>query len=114
MQFKYYYHCVIASLDLWKSVFFYIQIYMKTFILTMYGRKEMERPDKKELIVSYEKSEWQLLQKTMENTIIKACAYVQKIIETGINKRLYKFHVICLSPGLYHCSILNAILIYNL
>lgn len=43
-------------------VFFYIQIYMKTFILTMYGRKEMERPDKKELIVSYEKSEWQLLQ----------------------------------------------------
>lgn len=35
---------------------------MKTFILTMYGRKEMERPDKKELIVSYEKSEWQLLQ----------------------------------------------------
>lgn len=33
---------------------------------------------KKELIVSYEKSEWQLLQKTMENTIIKACAYVQK------------------------------------
>lgn len=63
MQFKYYYHCVIASLDLWKSVFFYIQIYMKTFILTMYGRKEMERPDKKELIVSYEKSEWQLLQK---------------------------------------------------
>lgn len=81
MQFKYNYHCVIASLDLWKSVFFYIHIYMKTFILTMYGRKEMERPDKKELIVSYEKSEWQLLQKTMENTIIKACAYVQKIIE---------------------------------
>lgn len=62
MQFKYNYHCVIASLDLWKSVFFYIHIYMKTFILTMYGRKEMERPDKKELIVSYEKSEWQLLQ----------------------------------------------------
>lgn len=89
---------------------------MKTFILTMYGSKEMERPDKKELIVSYEKSEWQLhvLQKTMENTIIKACAYVQNIIEAGINKRLYKFHVTRLSPGLYHCSILNAILIYNL
>lgn len=51
---------------------------------------------------------------TMENTIIKACAYVQKIIEAGINKSLYKFHVICLSPGLYHCSILNTILIYNL
>lgn len=51
---------------------------------------------------------------TMENTIIKACAYVQKIIEAGINKRLYKFHVTRLSPGLYHCSILNAILIYNL
>lgn len=87
---------------------------MKTFILTMYGSKEMERPDKKELIVSYEKSEWQLLRQTMENTIIKACAYVQKIIEAGINKSLYKFHVICLSPGLYHCSILNTILIYNL
>lgn len=64
MQFKYYYHCVIASLDLWKSVFFYIQIYMKTFILTMYGRKEMERPDKKELYLmknrngNYYKKQW--------------------------------------------------------
>lgn len=74
----------------------------------------MERPDKKRINCILWKIGMAITTKKMENTIIKACAYVQKIIETGINKRLYKFHVICLSPGLYHCSILNAILIYNL